>query len=147
MHEYEGLKYMIEDQLNEYAKRGKLSGGDLAAVHMLTDTFKNLCKIKMLQEQEGGESHRSMRYDGGMSGRHYVRGHYSRDGGSYDGSYDGGSYDGGSYDSSYDRSHRGYSRDEAKDYIVQQVEEMMGRVHDQRDRETLKRIMQQMQNG
>ena len=143
MHEYEGLKYMIEDQMNEYAKRGKLSGGDLAVVHMLTDTYKNLCKIKMLQEQEEGESHRSMRYDGGMSGRHYVRGHYSRDsydgGGSYADSYDGGSYEG--------YSDRGYSRAEGKEHIMKQIEEMMHKAQNTGEKEALRRCLSNLERA
>ena len=152
MQDYEGLKYMIEDQLNEYARRGKLGGGDLAAVHMLTDTYKNLCKIKMLQEQEGGESHRSMRgsYDGGMSGRHYVRGHYSRDGGSYDGgsysedSYGGGSYDGGSYEGYSDRR---YSRAEGKEHIMKQIEEMMHKAQNSGEKEALRRCLSNLERA
>lgn len=148
MREYEGLKYMVEGQLNEYAKKGKLSGSDLEMVHMLTDTYKNLCKIKMLQEQEeGGESYRSMRgsYDGGMSGRHYVRGHYSREGGSYDGeSYDGGSYDGGSY-SEY--SGRRYSRAEGKEHMIKQLEEMMHHAQNGEEKEALRRCMNSLERA
>lgn len=135
MHDFEALKHTIGSELEEFNRRGNLSSGDLGTLHMLSDIYKNLCKISMLEEgqsYDGGGSYGGGSY-GGYSGRHYVRGHYSRDS----------SNDGYSRDGSY----RGYSRDEAKDYIVQQVEEMMGRVHDQRDRETLKRIMQQMQNG
>lgn len=150
MQDYESLKYMIEDQLNEYARRGKLGGGDLTAVHMLTDTYKNLCKIKMLQEQEGGESQRSMRYDGGMSGRHYVRGHYSRDGGSYDGgsysedSYGGGSYDGGSYEGYSDRR---YSRAEGKEHMMKQIEEMMHKAQNSGEKEALRRCLSNLERA
>ena len=140
MHDFSHLKHMVGNELEEFKKRGRLTGGDLGSVHMLSDIYKNLCKIEMLED---GGSSQGGSYD--SSGRHYVRGHYSRDGGSYDeGSY-GGSY-GGSYDGSYDGSYRGYSRDEAKGRMMNELEEMMHRA-DPQSREALKRCMQQLQNG
>lgn len=122
MENMETLKHMLCRDMDEIARSGKLSGGSLEMLASATTALKNLYKIEMLEEESEG-----------YSGKHYVRGHYSREGDNY-------ARDGYSRESSY----RGYSRDEAKDYIVHEVEEMMDRVHDPRDRETLKRVMQQM---
>lgn len=133
MQDFTRLKQMLDGEIQEYTKKGRIGGSDLSALHMLTGSYKNLCKIEMCEE-EGG-SQRSMRgsYDG-YSGRHYVRGHYSRDGGSYDG---------GSYG---DVSYEGYSRHEAKDRMMNQLGEMM-READPNTREALKHCMRQIENG
>ena len=53
--------YKIKDALwnelekSETAKSGELKGGELEAIHKLTDTIKNIDKICML-EDEGGYS-------------------------------------------------------------------------------------------
>ena len=39
------IKDMLCNQLEEYAQRTKLAGGELQTVHMLTDTIKNIDKI------------------------------------------------------------------------------------------------------
>lgn len=138
MHDFSRLKHTLGGMIEEYAEKGRLGGGDMGALNMLADTYKNLCKIEMYE----GDSQRGS-YEGGGSGRHWVRGHYSRDGGSYDGgSYAGGSYDGGSYGNSY----RGYSRHEAKDRMMEQLGEMM-RDADPQTREALKHCMRQLENG
>lgn len=83
------LKDMLCRELDEYAVKGKIAGGDLQAIHLLTDTIKNIGKIEMIDEgysgdDDGGRSYGRGSYgdDRGYSGReHYVRAHYSRDDG------------------------------------------------------------------
>lgn len=141
MHDFSRLKQMLGGEIEEYAKKGRLGGGDMSALNLMADTYKNLCKIEKY-EGEGG-SQRSMygSYEGGDSGRHWVRGHYSRDGGSYDG----GSYNGSYGESSYE-GRMGYSRHEAKDRMMDQLGEMM-RDADPKTREALKHCMRQIENG
>ena len=131
MHDMENLKYMLMDEVNEYERKGKLSSGDLPTIHMLTDTIKNICKINMLDEEEG----------------------YSREGGNWNarGSYEGGeSYARRKRDRmgrySREGSYRGYSRDSAKDYMMEQMEEMM-READPKDKEALRKCMDTMRMG
>ncbi len=95
------IKDMLHRELEDYAHKGKVSAGDIEAIHKLTDTIKNIDKICIYEENDysskGGEwqaygsydtDGRSMRgrsrdgrNDDGYSGRnrHYVRGHYSYD--------------------------------------------------------------------
>lgn len=89
MHE---LKEMLCQRLKEYERKGSLSASDLEQVHMLTDTIKNIGKIKMQGEYSQGWSDYSQGNNGSYGsygnsygdgsyarrGTHYVRGHYSR---------------------------------------------------------------------
>lgn len=117
------LLQTVCDELKEIEKQG-LKGSNFEMADKLLNMKKNLLKIEMLEGD--GESYRSYRgnsydgsYDGGMSGRHWVRGHYSRDGYSRD-------------------SYRGYSR--GKDDMVEQLEGMMQEA-DGETREELRRVI------
>lgn len=84
----EDLKRMICTELEEIAKKGEMSAGDLDTVYKLIVSKEKLLRIDELEEKLGySEDGRKWRYsrdgepDGGSSyGRHYVRAHYSRDG-------------------------------------------------------------------
>lgn len=112
-----------------------MGAGDLEIIHKLTDTIKNLDKIEMLED--GGYSQAGYR-DGGSSynrgssyanrGKHYVRGHYSRDGYSMEG-----------------RGNRGgYSRHDAKEAMMEQMEMLMEQAGSEREREAIRRCISQL---
>ena len=130
------LKEKLCDELEEIARKGELGAGDLEIVHKLTDTIKNLDKIEMLED--GGYSQAGYR-DGGSSyargssyanrGKHYVRGHYSRDGYSMEG-----------------RGNRGgYSRHDAKEAMMEQMEMLMEQAGNEREREAIRRCISQLE--
>ena len=98
MHE---LKKRFEKELEQYMHMGdKITMGELETIHKITDTIKNIDKIMMLEDEEGGYSQAGemrggmkngvyySQNDGGYSYRRQrrdARGRYSRDGGySYD---------------------------------------------------------------
>lgn len=136
MEDMRKLKDMLCRELDEFTHRDSIESYDLDTIHKLTDTIKNLDKIEMLE-------------DGGYSGnRGMRRGEprmYSRDG---DGGY--------SYEDSFGdndgysqarrrRDERGrYSRDDGRDGMMNELENMMGRMGSEKDREALRRIMEQM---
>ena len=150
----EKIKKMLCKELDEYAMKQKLSGADLDMIWKLTDTVKNLDKISMLEESEGGYSEarggRGRYYMGGSSydddmmyserrgrGRYAKRdsmGRYSSDGGS--------SYD----DYSETRMDRRYSRDDAKDHMMNKLGEMMTSA-DEEQREILKDAMRKIERA
>lgn len=160
MHYMHDLKDLLCAELEDYAEKGKKSGkmsmGDLETVHKLTDTVKNIMKIDVLKEEVGysedghymgegriyGTSYDDgMHRDGGYSyarGRRYARrdsmGRYSRDGGM-----------------SYARDGRGmrggYSRDDGKKYMMEQLEEMMEEAEKPAEREALKKCMQALERA
>ena len=169
MHYMHDLKDLLCAELEDYAEKGKKSGkmsmGDLESIHKLTDTVKNIMKIDVLKEEAGysedghymGEGRiYGTSYDDGMhreGGSSYARGRgryakrdsmgrYSRDGGM--------SYDD---DMSYARGGRmggmrgGYSRDDGKEYMMEQLEEMMEQAQKPAEREALKRCMQALERA
>ena len=160
MHYMEDLKDMLCAELEDYAENGKKSGkmsmGDLDSIHKLTDTVKNILKIDMLEEESGysedghyigegriyGTSYDDeMRRGGGYSyargrGRYAKRdsmGRYSRDDG---------------YMRRDVRGMRdGYSRDEGKAYMMEQLENMMEDAEKPAEKEALRRCMEALKRS
>ena len=141
----EKIKKMLCKELDEYAMKQKLTGGDLDMIWKLTDTVKNLDKIEML-EGDDGYSETYPYYMGGSSyargrGRYAKRdsmGRYSSEGGSYEG--------GSSYDDYSERADRRYSRDDAKDHMMHKIGEMMEDA-DPKEREALKECMRAIERA
>ena len=148
MHYMHDLKDLLCAELEDFAEKGKKAGkmsmGDVEVIHKLTDTVKNILKIDMLEEETGYSEDGHYMGEGRIYGTSYARGRtrakrdsmgrYSRDGGRY-------SYDD---DMSYARSRGyrgGYSRDEGKSYMMEQLEEMMDEAEKPAEREALKRCM------
>lgn len=132
MHE---LKEKLCDELEEIANKGELGSGDLEIIHKLTDTIKNLDKIEMLED--GGYSQAG---DWEIEGRAYNRGNsYARRKRDSLGRY---SRDGRAM--RY-RDGRMYSMAEAKDRIMDEMEEAMGAATTDREREIIKRAMDQLE--
>ena len=151
MHYMHDLKDLLCAELEDFAEKGKKSGkmsmGDLETVHKLTDTVKNIMKIDVLKEEAGysedgtymgegriyGTSYDDgMRREGGYSyarGRRYAKrdsmGRYSRDSGMM----------------YRDGMRGGYSRDDAKSYMIEQIEEMMETAEKPAEKEALRRCM------
>lgn len=151
---------MLCKELDEYAMKQKISSADLDMIWKLTDTVKNLDKIEMLEEESEGYSEarggiRGRSYMGGSSydddmmyserqgrGRNAKRdrmGRYSSEGSSYEG---GSSYD----DYSEERMDRRYSRDDAKDHLMDKIGEAM-RNADPNEREILKDAMRKIERA
>ena len=155
----EKIKKMLCKELDEYAMKGKLTMADLEAVHKLTDTVKNLDKIAMLEESEGYSEAR-----GGMRGRSYMhgssydddmmyserrgRGRYAKRDSMGRYSSEGGSYEGGSSYDDYSEARMGrrYSRDDAKDHMMNKLGEMMSSA-DEEQREILKDAMRKLERA
>ncbi len=123
------LKEKLCRELDEIARKPEMSAGDLETVHKLTDTIKNIDKIDMLEDgdySQSGDWEGRSSYNRGSSyanrGKHYVRGHYSRDG-------------------------RMYSRADAKDRMMEQMEEMMGSASNDRERDIIRRCMDQLEKA
>lgn len=126
MHE---LKDMLCDELDEIAKKGEMSAGDLETVHKLTDTIKNIYKIVMLKDT-GYSGDEDYSRDGDWTAN--MRGNYGR---------------GSSYarrGTHYVRGH--YSRDDGRDSLIDRMENLM-RDADTKDRETIQRCIDMMRNG
>ena len=149
----EKIKKMLCKELDEYAMKSKLSMADIDVIHKLTDTVKNLDKIEMLEDDggyseargRGGRSYMhgssydddmmySERRGRGRNARRDSMGRYSSDMGS--------SYD----DYSEARMDRRYSRDDAKDHMMNKLGEMMTSA-DEEQREILKDAMRKIERA
>ena len=160
MHYMHDLKDLLCAELEDYAEKGKKSGkmsmGDLDSIHKLTDTVKNILKIDILEEESGysedghymGEGRiYGTSYDGYDRGTSYARGrgrYAKRDSmGRY--SSRGMSYDD---DMSYARGgRRGYSRDDGKAYMMEQLEDMMEDAEKPAEKEALRRCMEALKRA
>lgn len=134
------LKKYLKEELRQYEEKGNLSSSDIQAVHMITDTIKNIDKIEMLEDEyEEGHS-RDGRWmargsyddDSSYRRRRDRMGRYSRDGGY--------SEEGGGY------SRRG-SYEGGKEQMVECIEEMMEDAKSPREKDILKRCLAEMKNA
>ena len=128
------LKEKLCDELEEIAKKPDMSAGDLETVHKLTDTIKNIDKIDMLEEDDGysrdGDWMARGTYDRGSSYARRKRdsmGRYSRDGRMHDRVM--------------------YSRADAKDHMMGELEEAMNAASTDREREIIRRAMDQIEKS
>ena len=145
----EKIKKMLCKELDEYAMKQKLTGGDLDMIWKLTDTVKNLDKIEMLEDEDSYDGYSETREYPYMVGSSYARGrgrYAKRDSmGRY--SSEGGSYEGGSsYDDYSERTDRRYSRDDAKDHMMNKLGSMMENA-DPNEREILKDCMRKLERA
>lgn len=154
MHYMHDLKDLLCAELEDYAEKGKKSGkmsmGDLESIHKLTDTVKNILKIDMLEKESGYSEDGHYMGEGRIYGTSYDRGtSYARGRGRYAKRDSMGRYSsrGMSYDDdmSYARGgrggNRGYSRDDGKAYMMEQLEAMMEDAEKPAEKEALRRCM------
>ena len=157
MHYMHDLKDLLCAELEDYAEKGKKSGkmsmGDLESIHKLTDTVKNILKIDMLEEESGysedgaymGEGRiYGTTYDGYDRGTSYARGR-----GRYAKRDSMGRY---SRDDGYMRRdvrgmRDGYSRDDGKEYMMEQLEDMMEDAEKPAEKEALRRCMEALKRA
>jgi hypothetical protein len=140
----EKIKKMLCRELEKFSMKAELNVTDLEKIHKLSDTIKNLDKIKLLSEEEEGYSEARMgrggsrySYDDEMMyserrgrGRNAKRdsmGRYSSEGG-------------------YAEDYRGgmYSYDDAKDHLMSKIGEAMEGA-DPNEREILKDCMRKLE--
>lgn len=145
------LKYMdevkqtLEKEIDKISKTGDISVNTLEKLHKLTDTYKNLCKISILSEEEDGGYSEAGDWmgEGRMYGTSYARGR-----GKYAKRDRMGRYSSDMHDEEYSerRVGRGYSRDEGKDMMMNRIGELMEDA-DPKEREALKRCMRALEEA
>lgn len=127
------LKDKLCKELDEIARKPEMGAGDLEIIHKLTDTIKNLDKIEMLED--GGYSQAG---DWEIEGRAYNRGNsYARRKRDSMGRY--------SRDGRIMRG--GYSRHDAKEAMMDQMEDLMAQAGSEKEREAIRRCMNQLENS
>ena len=160
MHYMEDLKDLLCAELEDYAENGKKSGkmsmGDLDSIHKLTDTVKNILKIDMLEVEAGYSEDGAYIGEGRIYGTSYDDGmrrgagySYARGRGRYAKRDSMGRY---SRDDGYMRRdvrgmRDGYSRDEGKAYMMEQLEDMMEDAEKPAEKEALRRCMEALKRA
>ena len=160
MHYMEDLKDLLCTELEDYAEKGKKSGkmsmGDLDSIHKLTDTVKNILKIDMLEGETGYSGDGAYMGEGRIYGTSYDDGmrrgvgySYARGRGRYVKRDSIGRY---SRDDGYMRRdvrgmRDGYSRDDGKAYMMEQLEDMMEDAEKPAEKEALRRCMEALKRA
>ena len=154
MNSIEGILKLVDNEFEAINKNGKFrSREEIDSVYKLMDIVKDAHCIWQYEDDEseysedgmsyerGGRSYRGGSYEGGSyargRGRNAKRdsmGRYSRD--------DGGSYRSGRYPRSY-----GYSRDDGKQEFLENLRDMMEDSPDDQTRQSIQRMIQQMEQG
>ncbi len=135
------LKDMLCREVDEIVEKGELSAGDLDTAWKLTDTVKNIYKMKMLEEAEEYSHDYGQAYgydmDDGVSYRGYGResGYGRASGNSYE---RGNSYRG--------RNSMGrYTRDDGAKQTVDSMQQMLNSGHlDNKQRDTIRKAMEML---
>lgn len=160
MHYMEDLKDMLCAELEDYAEKGKTAGkmsmGDLESIHKLTDTVKNILKIDMLEGETGYSEDGAYMGEGRIYGTSYDDGmrrgvgySYARGRGRYAKRDSMGRYsrDDGSMRRDGRGIRDGYSRDEGKAYMMEQLEDMMEDAEKPAEKEALRRCMEALKRA
>lgn len=144
MQEFDNIKDMVYCEIDEISHQGKLDMNSLKALGELVDILKDIGSVEMFEEginiQDDEYSLNGYgRGNGGYSQRRMPI--YYNDGNSYrNGRNNNGGYSG------YSRR-GGYSRDDAKQHIVQKLENLMNEANDQKDRDSIQRLIAEMENN
>lgn len=117
------LREMLCEELENMTEQKSLSGDKLKVIDMLTHSIKSIDTIIAMENSGYSNNYPYARADGNS----YMRGN---------------SYMDGSY---RNRDSRGrYSRDDEQAHLKHRLEDMLQEVHSDREREAIKRCMEQM---
>lgn len=150
MHGIYELKEMLCKELEDYGTKGELTAGSLEIVDKLAHAIKNLDKIIEASEEEGGYSERGGSYrggsyaragqgGGGMGGNRGGQGRsYARQGRGRDARRDSmGRYS----------SERGYSREDGKEQMIMQLEDLKQDAPNQQVMERIEDLISELERG
>lgn len=120
----ERVRDMLCEELDKFGSKGELTAGSLETIDKLAHSIKSIDTIMAMEdaysnENRGGRSNRSYR---GNSRESYARE-------SYRGSRRG-------------RSNRGYSYDDAKEDMIDQLEDIMRTAPDKETKEAIKQAIE-----
>lgn len=137
MHMYEELKGMLCKELEEITRKGELTAGSLDTVDKLTHTIKSIDTIVAMEEYSDDYNYRGS-YDRESDGMSSARRR----------TYDGRSYARGrnaKRDSMGRYSRGGYSYDDAKDDMINDLHELMQDTHDERTKQEFKKFINKLE--
>lgn len=149
MYEFDRIKDMIYDELDNISNQGQLNKESVCIIGELVDILKDMGTVEMF-EDGNYFSEDDYSINGGYSrnGGYSQRGGYSR-GNSYEGN--GGSYRSGRIYMSGDSRRGGgrsrYSREDAKEHMIEKLEHLMNEAQNEKDKQSIQRLIEQMENN
>lgn len=133
MHVYEELKEMLCNELENIAKKGELTAGSLETVDKLTHSIKSIETIMAMNEYADDYSYEN-RPNGNMSTRNYRGGHsYARGRGR------------NARRDSMGRYSNGYSYDDAKADMIDQIRDIMQDAPDEQTKKEFQRFVSKLE--
>lgn len=138
MKTYHKLKEMLCEELDNLVKKGELTAGSLETADKLTHAIKSLTTIIAMDEQDGGESeyypymggYRSFENDGGNMSNRGGRSYQRRD-----------------TMGRYSRENRGYSRDDARADMIDDLREIMNEAPDEHMKKKLRQFISEIEQA
>ena len=132
MESMDRLNDMLQCEIDKIANQGELTAGSLETVGKLLDAIKDISEINAMEDygdySKRGNSNRMPMYYGG----------------SYNG---GGSYRGGRSMRGGQPRHGGYSYDDGRDYMIDQLEQMMEQAGSEKERQAIQKCIKQMEQA
>lgn len=148
MHVLEELSYTLEDMIEPISKKQDISPTELDNVYKATKTMYYIETIKAMNEYGNSNEYNSYNsYAGGNSNRGNSR--------AYRGSYTGRMGMDGDGDGRYSerrgrnsngRYSNGYSRDDAKDEMIMNLENMMNESNSEQERQTIRDCIRRIES-
>ena len=141
MKDFDTIKGMIYDELDNISHNGQLTKETVCVIGELVDILKDIGSIEMFEEniyvEDNGMYHtydeRGKSYSNRMPKNRY-----------YDGSY---RYGGGrNIGDGYHGGYGGYSREDGKEHMINKLEQLMNEASDQKDKDAIRRLIDQMEH-
>ena len=139
MHKLEELREILMEELDECVKKDELSTSSLDVIDKLTHSIKSIDTILAMEEAGYSyEDNHSYARGRGKYAKRDSMGRYSRN-----------SYNDGSYDRYYSRrgSYDGYSREDAKDELMNELRELQMDAQDEASKQMIKQWMKQVEQN
>lgn len=143
MREFDQIKDMVYEEIEEISRRGQLNKEAICVVGELVDILKDIGTVEMFEE--------------GIyvpENEYSLASGYNRNGGYSQRYYNGNSYNNGdnyrsnrNYNSGYQRSRYGYSREDGKDHMIEKLHHLMNEANDEQDKMSIQKLINQMENN
>ncbi len=139
MQEFDNIKDMLYCEIDEISHHQKLDMNTVKVLGELMDILKDIGTVEMFEE---GIAVPEDEYSFASSySRNNVRNGYPRN------NYEGNSYRNGRYSRPNRGYRQSYSREDAKDHMIQKLATLMNEANDEKDREAIGRLIEQMENN
>ena len=131
---FDNVKDMVYCEIDEISRQGKLDMNTVKVLGELVDILKDIGSIEMFEDGVQIQDEGYSRSYGGYSQKRFPI--YYNEGNSY---RNGRNYTG------YSRRGRGYSYEDSKAHIVEKLNHLMMEANEQKDKDAIQRLIDQME--